>query len=167
MCPSPSMDGCLELLSCPQRTQTIGGPQEHPAGCYSLAIGTQLGAASWSMPPCPENCMVQSSAQPCPRARCPTRLWSAHSHQAEPCWCVACSTVGQGETLGTRARLVVTSKANQPRSHHRQPSRLSRTQPGLQRIHHLLNQSTRSAPPFVINYANQQTITLWWHHSTY
>lgn len=29
-----------------------------------------------------------------------------------------------------------------------------------QRIHHLLKQSTHSAAPFVINYANQHTITL-------
>lgn len=29
-----------------------------------------------------------------------------------------------------------------------------------QSIHHLLKQSTHSAPPFVINYANQRTITL-------
>lgn len=37
---------------------------------------------------------------------------------------------------------------------------VGRSQPRPRRIHHPLNQSTNSAPPFVINYANQHTITL-------
>lgn len=44
---------------------------------------------------------------------------------------------------------------------------VGRPQPRPSCIHHPLNQSTNSTPPFVINYANQPTITLRWHCSCY
>lgn len=66
----------------------------------------------------------------------------------------AAAAAGAGQAGGTQETSPPPSSAASPRG------RLGRAQPRRQRIHHLLNQSTRSAPPFVINYANQQTITL-------
>lgn len=64
------------------------------------------------------------------------------------------AAAGAGQAGGMQETSPPPSSAASPRG------RLGRAQPQRQRIHHPLNQSTRSAPPFVINYANQQTITL-------
>lgn len=88
-------------------------------------------------PPSPGHQPPQGHTVPPSRPRSTRSVWLV----AVPSLAGAAGAAGAGASGGA---------ASLPRHH-----------PALaQRIHHLLNQSTHSAPPFVINYANQHTITL-------
>lgn len=160
MHPSRSTDGRLELPSRPRRRRTTGSVARLGTAPLPVAV-----------PPRSAEPLPGAAASPVPgqaAQRQPATMRSRDSawlmwrqrvaHVAT--WLVRrqrvahAAAAGAGQAGGTQETSPPPSSAASPRG------RLGRAQPQRQRIHHPLNQSTRSAPPFVINYANQQTITL-------